>query len=110
MNIIKKGHTTILKDINNNVILFLETILKEFASFENQNLILDLSNDSTITVNDLINFKSLAKSQKTAKKSLVIVTELIEFDDAPEYLNICPTIVEAHDLIEMEEIERDLGF
>jgi hypothetical protein len=40
----------------------------------------------------------------------VIVSDTISYDNAPEELSITPTIQEAHDIIEMEEIERDLDF
>ena len=31
-------------------------------------------------------------------------------DDFPEYFNIVPTLIEAEDIIEMEAMERELGF
>ena len=52
----------------------------------------------------------MSKKHKLAKKSFVIVTDKISYDVAPEELSITPTIQEAHDIIEMEEIERDLDF
>jgi hypothetical protein len=47
---------------------------------------------------------------KIAKKSLVLVTYSINPNDVPSQLTVVPTQLEAHDIIEMEEIERDLGF
>ena len=40
----------------------------------------------------------------------MIVAENIDFNDVPASLLVVPTLLEAHDMIEMEEIERDLGF
>jgi hypothetical protein len=40
----------------------------------------------------------------------VIVADGIDFTAVPESLVVVPTVLEAHDVIEMEEIERDLGF
>ena len=34
----------------------------------------------------------------------------IDFNKVPSALQIVPSVLEAHDIIEMEEIERDLGF
>jgi len=34
----------------------------------------------------------------------------ITADEAPEGLNIVPTLLEAEDVIQMENIERELGF
>jgi hypothetical protein len=50
-------------------------------------------------------FKILFKSQKFFKKSLVILTENISFCND---LNLIPTLQEAIDFIDLEEIERDL--
>ena len=36
--------------------------------------------------------------------------EEIDIDDFPESINIVPTLQEAKDIMEMEAIERDLGF
>ena len=40
----------------------------------------------------------------------MIVTNTVNPDDIPEELFVVPTLQEAEDIIEMEEIERDLGF
>ncbi len=55
-------------------------------------------------------FSDLSKKHKKAKKSFVIVAENIDFNDVPASMLVVPTLLEAHDMIEMEEIERDLGF
>ena len=46
-----------------------------------------------------------------AKKSFsfVILSENLTYETLPEKVNLCPTIEEAIDLIEFEEIQRDLG-
>jgi hypothetical protein len=41
---------------------------------------------------------------------MVFVAENIDFNEIPDYLLVVPSILEAQDIIEMEEIERDLGF
>ena len=40
----------------------------------------------------------------------MIVSNKIADDNIPDELVIVPTLQEAFDIIEMEEIERDLGF
>jgi len=44
------------------------------------------------------------------KKSLVLVAESVDFNAAPQSIIVVPTLLEAQNLIEMDEIERDLGF
>ena len=41
--------------------------------------------------------------------SFVIVTNNIDIDSTPEELIVVPTLIEAKDIIEMEEMERDLN-
>jgi hypothetical protein len=110
MKVEQKGHTAVLKETKGDVIAFAENIANQYETFGKLNLILDVTHDSKIVLKDLVVFKDLAKKYKAAKKSLVIVAENIAFDEAPSYLVVVPSILEAHDIIEMEEIERDLGF
>ena len=110
MKLDKKGHTTILKETKGDINTFIENVSNQYTSFKEQNLILDVSNDKKVVLKDLITFKDLAKKHAKSKKSFVIVTDSIAFNDVPDYLTIVPSILEARDIIEMEEIERDLGF
>ena len=40
----------------------------------------------------------------------VAISKGIEIDEIPDELSIVPTLTEALDILEMEAIERDLGF
>ncbi|WP_318640394.1 hypothetical protein [Flavobacterium ardleyense] len=73
-------------------------------------LILNLLSVDDINIKNLKNLKPLAKMYKKANKSLVIVCQDIDFTEVPEFINVVPTIIEANDIIAMEDIERDLGF
>ena len=110
MKVEEKGHTTTVKDTQGNAEAFLMKLTHEHKTFENRNLILDVSADKTLTLKTIQQFKSLSKTHRKGKKSFVIVAEGIDFTAVPESLVVVPTILEAHDMIEMEEIERDLGF
>lgn len=110
MRVDKKGHTTILKETKGDIIAFIENVSNQYKTFKEQNLILDVSQNKKVTLNDVVNFKNLAKQHTKSKKSFIIVTHILDFDSVPNYLTIVPSLLEAHDIIEMEEIERDLGF
>lgn len=110
MKVDKKGHTTILKETKGDIKVFLENISNQYTSYKDQNLILDVSLDKKVTIDDIINFKDLAKQHIKSKKSFVIVVDALEFSEVPDYLMVVPSLLEALDIIEMEEIERDLGF
>ena len=77
---------------------------------DKENLIVQISNEINITKEDFLLFLSIAKQKKENSTSLVIVYKDINIDDFPEDFNIVPTLVEAEDIIEMEAIERELGF
>lgn len=110
MKVDHKTHTTIIKDTEGNASEFLKKVTDQYESFRERNLILDVTHDKTADVKAIKSFADLSKKHKKAKKSFVIVAENIDFNDVPDSLLVVPTLLEAHDMIEMEEIERDLGF
>jgi hypothetical protein len=110
MKVVVKGHTTVLKDTKGDFQLFLDKVTTHHESYINQNLILDVTHDNSTTIQSIKSFSELSKLHKKAKKSFVIVAENIDFNSLPKSLVVVPSVLEAHDIIEMEEIERDLGF
>jgi hypothetical protein len=88
--------------------------LKEFIfslqEHLNYNVVVDLSEKSDINIADLKLFLHISIVQSERKKSLVLVVKNINFNTLPKSIIVVPTLQEAHDLIEMDEIERDLGF
>ena len=110
MQIEKKLHTTTIKDSEGNVKSFLKNVTNDYADFNDQNLILDISKDKNVTLENVLSFLSLSNKHRKAKKSFVIVVKDFDFNEVPDEMNVVPTVKEAHDIIEMEEIERDLGF
>lgn len=110
MKVDQKGHTITIKDTQGDLAAFLEKVSQTNSSFDTHNLIIDLSLHKSITISDLKLFLALSKKHKKAKKSFVIVVNDIDFNAIPSALTVVPSVLEAHDIIEMEEIERDLGF
>lgn len=105
-----KGHTIIIKDTQGDFKAFLNKVTSEYDSFKEQNIILDASKDKDLKLEDILGFLSLSNTHRKAKKSFVIVASDFDLDEVPDEMVIVPTLQEAHDIIEMEEIERDLGF
>ena len=75
------------------------------TKYGNNNIIIDLKN--VIIKDFLLFFKYLENNQKKKNKSLVFLTSNI--DNNGEDLNLIPTLQEALDFIDLEEIERDLN-
>lgn len=110
MKVEQKGHTTIIKDTLGQTAAFLTKLTHEYNSYKNSNLILDLTHDKHLKMEDVKAFTELIKGHKKLKKSIVLVSDNVNFNAVPKNITLVPTLLEAHDIIEMEEIERDLGF
>lgn len=110
MKVDQKDHTTIIKDTQGDLASFLTKVTDQYKIFESQNLIIDLLSYDGLSVEDLKLFLPLSKQHKKAKKSFVIVVSDFDFNALPEKITAVPSLLEANDIIEMEEIERDLGF
>lgn len=110
MKVDRKGHTTTIRNTQYKTAEFHQKLTNEFNNYKANNLIIDLTFDKNITMADVKLFMEMVKSQKKDNKSLVLVADGINFNDVPAKLIVVPTLLEAHDIIEMEEIERDLGF
>ena len=110
MKVDQKGHTVTIKDTQGDFNGFVEKVTQQFKTFEKQNIIIDLSADVNLAESDLKLFLPLSKQQKKSKKSFVIVVSDLDFNAISDKLLVVPSLLEAHDIIEMEEIERDLGF
>lgn len=110
MKVNKNENYTYILDTEIHVESFLLKIENQYDTFKNENLILDLSFNKNCSITIVNFFKELAKSHQKNKKSFVLIIENIDFNKVPKNINVVPTIVEAIDIIELEEIERDLGF
>lgn len=111
MKVTDKSTFTILEDERSDVrdfALYLETIVPEH--YDQKNLVIDLLKYEDLTLEDLIQFIKLSNYQRADKKSFVFVNTGINYDVIPDEMIVVPTLEEAGDVIEMEEIERDLGF
>ena len=110
MKVDKKGHTTTIKNTQYKTAEFYSKLTNEYNSYKTQNLIIDLSFDKKVSLTDIKLFLDMTKLHKKEKKSLVLVVNDIDFNAIPTKMTVVPTLLEAHDIIAMEEIERDLGF
>jgi hypothetical protein len=110
MKVEQKGNSTIIKNTQFNTAEFITKLSHEYNTYKNQNLIIDLSFDQQMQLEDIKSFSELIKKHKKAKKSLVLVHGDIDFNKIPVSITLVPSLLEAHDIIELEEIERDLGF
>ncbi|MFL1895491.1 ribonuclease Z [Aquimarina sp. 2-A2] len=102
------GTTTIITQEKATITEFVKGVEEAYENLKNNNLIVNLFSMKGITASDINEFLRVSKKHKAAKHSFVIVTDSITYSDVPNELTLVPSLREAHDLIEMEEIERDL--
>jgi len=101
--------TTITQE-NASVIELVKKIESLYPKFKNNNIIVNLNTIKPISLEQIIEFLRLSNQHRAAKHSFIIVNEGINVDKTPEEIVIVPTLQEAYDIIEMEDMERDLGF
>ncbi len=104
----KTGNTTIVYQENISLRKFIENLNRSYKNIKNDHLIINLFSFSEITSNDILEFFQLSNTHRAANKSFVLVTNKVEYDQVPDEICLVPTVQEAKDIIEMEEIERDL--
>lgn len=88
---------------------FLDNLNKAYDKVKDDHLILNLFSFEKLTAGDVLEFLDVSNKHKENGKSFVIVTNKVSYDEVPEEIMVTPTVQEAKDIIEMEEIERDLG-
>lgn len=105
----KDGNTSIVYQENSSITSFLDDLNKSYSKVKDDNLILNLFSFEKLTSGDVLEFLELSNKHKENGKSFIIVTNKVAFGEVPEEIMVTPTLQEAKDIIEMEEIERDLG-
>ena len=87
-----------------------DTFEKQWKELQSTHLVLEVSENLNIDQSKISLLLTVSASCKENGMSFVVVKSGIDIDDFPETLAIVPTQQEAEDVLEMEAIERDLGF
>lgn len=106
----KEGNITIITQERATIPEMVSEINNSYKKIENDNIIVNLATIDEVSVEDIVEFLLISNTHRAAKHSFVIVDNTINIDEVPEELVVVPTLQEAFDIIEMEEMERDLGF
>lgn len=76
----------------------------------NNHIILDLTGFDKLDVGSINDFLQFAKTSRVHKKSFIIIAQHMDIDAISEEISCVPTLLEAQDTLEMDNMERDLGF
>lgn len=101
---------TIITQEKSTIVELVKKLQATYPKFKNNNVIINLSVMHTVSLEDIVEFLEISNTHRRAKHSFVIVTNKTKTDEMPDEIVVVPTLKEAYDVIEMEEMERDLGF
>ena len=105
----KEGNITTVLQENISLTGFMGNLKKAYPKIKDDHIIVNLFSFSKLDTGDILEFLDLSNTHRGANKSFVLVTDKISYEDVPDEICVVPSIQEAKDIIEMEEIERDLG-
>ena len=105
-------------DLPNNIVFVHQnqsTISKllqdfDFESHSKQNIIFFVGNHQDLTADFLNIISDVSMKHQQHNKSFVLVCSAFSPEDWPDHLVVAPSQQEALDIIDMEEMQRDLGF
>lgn len=110
MIIDQDGNISIITQEKATIVELVKKIQSLYPKFRNNNIIVALSSLKTLGLQDILEFLALSNNHRSTKHSFVIVSDKINLDIVPDEIIVVPTVQEAYDVIEMEEMERDLDF
>ncbi len=106
----RDGNITIITQEKASVKTLVNNIEQAYDTYKNYHLVVRLSSLDKLSLEDIIEFLRLSNNHRSDKKSFVVVSDKANLDEMPDEIIVVPTLQEAFDIIEMEDIERDLGF
>ncbi|GGK28545.1 hypothetical protein GCM10007962_23460 [Yeosuana aromativorans] len=104
------GNISIITQEKATIVELVKKIQDIYSKLKNNNIIVNLTSLKKLSLQDIIEFLELSNTHRGSKQSFVIVSDGIDIDETPDEIIVVPTMQEAYDIIEMEEMERDLGF
>lgn len=110
MIINQDGNISIITQEKASILELVKKIQVLYPKFKNNHIIIELAVFKKLNVQDVVEFLQLSNTHRVAKQSFIIVSKNIDLSNVPDELIVVPTTKEAYDIIEMEDMERDLGF
>lgn len=111
MKIDNQDSFVVLEDEQNDLEKFASFLEFQIPNkFKGQNVIVNLLAFKDLTLENLLLFLKVSNIHRATKHSFVLVNDSVNPDDLPDEMTVVPTIQEGEDVVEMEDIERELGF
>ena len=103
-------HIALVFENQTSTIDFFKTFENIYPNIQSKNIIVSLADFQMSAADFIEKILEISESHHKSKRSFVIVSPTAVSDKLPEALIWAPTLQEAKDLIEMDEMQRDLGF
>ena len=103
------GNISIITQEKATLVELVKKIQALYPKFKNNNIIVSLTALDPISKTEIVEFLQISNTHRADNHSFVIVSNKIDLDNIPNEIIVVPTTQEAYDIIEMEDIERDLG-
>ena len=110
MNIEKRNNYTYISTDEMSSKDFFKALIHNHKNLEKTHLIINLSDGKNISKEEVLLLLDMAYQHKKNGTTFVVVSKEIDIDLFSEGFNIVPTLTEAEDVLEIENIERELGF
>ena len=113
MKISQHDNTTVFScDSSDPIGIYFRNLVKaHYKNMHHQNIVIDLSAIEALNPKHVLEFSELnTYNKETVLKSFVVVVGTMSVSKIPDDIATAPTLQEALDIVEMEEIERDLGY
>ncbi len=105
----QNGNTSIITQEKATIIELVKKLQALYPKFKNNNIIVVLTAFNKLGLQDIVEFLDVSNTHRASKQSFVVVSNNINLESIPDEIVVVPTLQEAYDIIEMEEMERDLG-
>ncbi|MGZ0017014.1 ribonuclease Z [Yeosuana sp. AK3] len=106
----QEGNTFIITQEKETLEGLVKNIQNAYSKIKNNNIIVFITVLTPLNLEDILKFLEISTKHRKLKHSFVMVSDKVTLNNVPDEIIVVPTIQEAHDIIEMEEMERDLGF
>ena len=94
---------------DNSLNEFTNNFKEEHPIVEKKNVIISISESFKVKEEDIFVFLKYSKIHEENGTTFVVICKTVDVHNFPEEFNIVPTLQEAEDILEMEDIQRDLG-
>ena len=103
-------NTRIIHNISHPIDEFVNLIENKLNSYLDLSLILNIKYNTDLKINDLKLFNNIQKAFSKEKLSFVVVNDSLNLTNITSKIMVVPTLDEAHDIIQLDNIQRELGF